>query len=62
MQSAGYRKREKLTIEQFAKRGCVGPSVIYALQAGRKDKCGAETVARIASLVGCEPYELVADE
>jgi len=39
MQSAGYRKREKLTIEQFAK-----------------------TVARIASLVGCEPYELVADE
>jgi hypothetical protein len=58
----GYCRREKLTIEQFAKKARVDPSVIYALKAGRKDKCGAETVARIASLVGCEPYELVADE
>jgi hypothetical protein len=57
-----YREREKLTIEQFAKKARVDPSVIFALKAGNKRKCGAEALARIAGLVGCEPRQLLPEE
>jgi hypothetical protein len=54
----GYCKRERLTIRQFAREVRVDPSVIYALKAGRK-RCGPDTLARIADLVGCEPGQLL---
>jgi hypothetical protein len=58
----GYRRREKITIAELAKRARVDESVIYALKAGRKDKCGSYALGRIASLVGCEPGQLLPDD
>jgi hypothetical protein len=56
-----YCKRERLTIAAFAKKARVDVSVIYALKAGRK-KCGPDALARIASLVDCEPSQLLPDK
>jgi hypothetical protein len=56
-----YRQREKLTNEAFARKVHVDVSVIYGLMSGRK-RCGPEALARIASLVGCEPHQLLPDE
>lgn len=53
-----YCKREGLTIDEFAEKVRVDPSVIYALKAGRKN-CGPDTLARIANLVGCKPGQLL---
>jgi len=58
----GFCRREKITIAELAKRSRVDESVIYALKAGRKNKCGSDALGRIASLVGCEPGQLLAHE
>jgi hypothetical protein len=57
----GYCERETLTIKEFAKLVRVDASVIYALKAGRKGKCGPEALVRIAMRVGCEPGELLSE-
>ena len=58
----GYCEREQLTIEKFAKKVRVDESVIYALKAEKQCRCGPEALARIASLVGCEPRQLLPEQ
>jgi len=52
-----YCKKEKCTIQQLAAKARVDESVIYAVKAGRK-RYGADALARIAAVVGCESSEL----
>jgi hypothetical protein len=58
----GFCKEKELSIEEFAKKALVDPSVIYALKAEKKSRCSAEALARIAELVGCEPHQLLPDQ
>jgi len=55
-----YCKREKLTIQAFAKKVRVDASVIYALKRGVV-KAGRDALARTAELLGCQVEDLLPD-